>query len=136
VDKRGSRKRVGRPAGQRPMIAMRVDPDLYRDLEHSAARRKIPIAHDAANRLRQSFHWDQAFGEQKKLIADTRQAIAKNKEAALRDWGFQPVAGRDGLWVESVKIKPAEMLALNPALEIMIERIVILTLEKMKERQA
>jgi hypothetical protein len=131
---KGIKKRVGRPAGKRPVIAMRIHPDLYRQLEQSAARRKIPIAEDAANRIQQSFHWDTAIGSVKKLEAQADEVIASGKESALRYWGFQPVLGRSGHWVETDKLQPEQLLALNPQLETIIERIVLSTLEKAKKK--
>ena len=133
MEKRGAKKRVGRPEGKRPVIAMRIDPDLYKKLAQSAAKRKIPIAADAANRLEQSFQWDQTAEGQKKLVADHQDVIAKGKEAAMQEWRIQPVVGRDGLFVDIDKIKPHEMVALNPALESLIEQVVLRTLEKARQ---
>lgn len=131
MEKRAKKKRVGRPEGRRPVIAMRVHPDLYKDLAASAEKRKITLAEDAANRLRQSFDWDKAFGDTRKMMADHDKVLEGGRDSALRQWGFQPVIGRPGHWVETDKIKPEQMLALDPALENFIERIVERTLQRL-----
>ena len=135
MDKRSSKKRpVGRPRGKRPMIAMRIDHDLFGQLEVSAKARKIPVAADAANRLRQSFDWDKQFGSISELQAHEERVIASGKVEAMRAWGIEHVRGRPGHFVETSKISQEEIVALNPALEALIERVVLRTLAGKGER--
>jgi hypothetical protein len=130
--KKAARKRAARPT-RRPVIAMRVHNPLYEQIKNSAAKRHLSISEEAENRLQQSFQWDQTAEGQKNLIAAAEHVIAGGKEAAMRQWGMVPVGGRPGHWIEADKVDHQEMIALNPALETLIERVVIRTLEKAKQ---
>ena len=90
MSKRATKKRpVGRPrTGKRPVIAMRIHPDLYEQIMQSAIERKVSIAEDATNRLQQSLDWDRTAGDVRKMIADAERVIAGEKEAALRKMGL------------------------------------------------
>jgi hypothetical protein len=136
LDKHRNKKRhVGRPkTGPRPVIAMRMHPNLYAEVLASAAARRLSIAEEAARRIQQSFDWDRTHGEANKLIADAQEVIAGGKEVALRRCGIHPVIGRPGLWVEIDKISLEEIVALNPMLENLVETLVARILEKKSTR--
>jgi hypothetical protein len=127
---------VKRPKTSIVQLKVRLNEPLRARLDKSARQREprgISLNSEIVNRLEQSFHWDQTLGDTNKMLADARKIIAGEREAALRQWGFLPVGGRPGVWVESDKIKPDAMLALNPELESFVERIVTRTLEKAKD---
>src|SRR5690242_17281954 len=102
MSKRVKRKPVGRPPGQRPVIAMRIHPDLHEQLVQSAADQKIPLAEDAANRLRQSFDID-------KLLEEAKTARNAERIQAIREAGCQIV--RDAGGNVTVNVSPELLLA-------------------------
>lgn len=121
-------------------LKVRMGEPLRAQLDKSARQRGprgISLNAEIVNRLEQSFYWDKEYGDAvkmaNKIIADAREVSAGEKDIALRKMGIHPVIGRPGHFVEIDKIKPTEMIELNPALETLIERIVVRTLEKAKQ---
>ena len=49
-------------------------------LVRSAFARNLSLSEDAENRIQQSFHWDQAFGDVKKMRAEARAAMERGVE--------------------------------------------------------
>jgi hypothetical protein len=58
------RKRIGRPAGRKPLLNLRIDQSLYDDLKVAA---EGTLSEEAVRRLRQSFERDKEFGRWRQL---------------------------------------------------------------------
>ena len=113
-------------------IKIRLTEPLRLQIEKAAKGHGVSMNAEMIERLTRSFHRDEAEDAIRTLMREADEAMRGGKEAALRAWGFQPVGGRPGLWVETDKIAPQEMVALNPALEALIEKVVLRTLERAK----
>jgi hypothetical protein len=107
---------------QRADIKIRLTEGLRSKIEKAAKQRGVSMNAEMIERISRTIAKDDAEGDVRQWMADARDVIGKGRDAALRAWGFQPVAGRPGLWIESDKIRPQEMIALNPELEALIER--------------
>jgi hypothetical protein len=96
------KKPVGRPrTGKRPVIAIRVHNDLYEQIVQSAAARDLSISEESENRIKQSFEWDEKFGDARKMIADVHAMQARAVEATLSKADYQRVALDQGVvWAE------------------------------------
>ena len=96
------KRRVGRPrTGKRPVLAIRVHTDLYKEIRQSAAARDLSLSEEAENRIKQSFEWDEKFGDVNKMIADGRATLERGFQAALSQAGYQRVQLDQGtIWAE------------------------------------
>jgi hypothetical protein len=96
------KKQVGRPrTGKRPVIAMRVHNDVYKQLYRSARAHELSMSEEAEHRIRQAFEWETAHGNVRKMLADVRAVLAGGVEADLSKLGFQRVALDQGtVWAK------------------------------------
>jgi hypothetical protein len=155
--KRGSKK-LGRPAKfttHRVNVSFRLQQHIYEEIKKTGAAAGRSISEEIERRIERLSEWVKEHGtvqkmaaeahakaqkvvedarvEAQKMLAEADEVIASGKEAALHDWRIQPVAGRAGVYVDVDKINPQEMVELNPALETIIERVILRTLEKAKQ---
>jgi hypothetical protein len=77
---------------------IRIRPELRRQLERAAAKRKVPVAVEAVTRLEASFTHDAAALEQTELLEAIRTSIATTVSSALEglvDHGLKKKATSD-----------------------------------------
>lgn len=69
VEKRSvKKKRPGRPAtGKRPVIAMRMHPDVYAKICAEAELHKFSISEEAEHQIKLSFEWADKIAEMRRL---------------------------------------------------------------------
>lgn len=117
---------------QKADIKIRLTEALRAKIEKAAKTRGVSMNSEMIDRLSVSFERAEAAQNVQEWLADARKVVQQGRDQALRSWGFVPVTGRPGHWIESDKLTQQEMVALNPALETLIERVVLRTLEKAK----
>jgi len=124
VKKPAKKKRAGRPVtfeSPRVSIAARLQTPLHERIKRDAENAGWSVSREIERRLERSFEWEEQFGSIKQLHDDAQRVINRGREGALAQWGIKPVAGRRGLYFEGDSI-PDDLVALNPALETLIER--------------
>jgi hypothetical protein len=97
-----SKKRRGRPrTGRRPVVSVRVHEPLYEAIRQSAGEHGLNISEEVGRRVQQSFDWERQFGDAKRLMAETQQAMKGELEAVLREKGYQRLRLAEGVvWAE------------------------------------
>lgn len=103
MEKKRSKRKAGRPrTGKRPVLALRVHEDLYEEIRGSAARLKLSISEEAARRVSMSFEWEKQLGDMQSALAEHREVLKGDFEAALRTKGYTPIPTMDGkhMWAE------------------------------------
>jgi hypothetical protein len=137
---KAKKSKVGRPEGRRPVLAMRIDQALYDKIAKVAATAGRSVAEEAAGRLNLSIirndaelRWIDAENQVRMWLDEQAAALKNEREAALRQWGYQPVQDTNGtFWAEpgiaigefTGVINPAITDALQQMLEPMIENAI------------
>lgn len=123
------------PSGtQRPVLQFRVHPDTYEDIKKSAKKLKLSISEEASRRLDRYAEYVKAMEDVRQWLRDHEETVKKGRDAALRQWGFVPVGGRPGHWIEADLVSESEMIALNPALEALIDKAVERAIERVTQK--
>lgn len=78
-------------------LKVRLREPMRARLEKSAKQRGISLNAEIANRLEQSFDWDEKFGDSRKMLAEHEEVLRSGLEAAMRHEGYQPVRLDQGI---------------------------------------
>ena len=130
--KPSAKKRIGRPPGRRPVLALRIDQSMYDDIQRTSKEAGRTMAEETIRRLHRYDEYVDGFGDVKKWQAEARRTIERGVDAALTHKGFRKVAGRE-LWIGPGELEET-YIALNPQLDTVIERAVMLALQKVKDQ--
>src|SRR5262249_12681449 len=123
-------------AARKADIKIRLTEPLRLQIEKSAKAHGVSMNAEMISRLDRSFKRDETDDAIRNTMRDAKAVLNKGRDAALRDWGFQQVAGRPGHWIETSKIADdTEMLALNPAVKALIDEAVLRTIEALAAAQ-
>lgn len=120
-----------RTGGENPVIAGRVSPDLHKRIKDSAKASGRSMSEELAFRAEQAFNFEAGFESIRKVRAQEELIIRLGRDAALTQWKIRPMPGRPG-WFYEGDVPPHEMVALNPAIESLIEKVVDRTVRKLK----
>jgi hypothetical protein len=93
LKKSGDKGRSRRPPGHSPVIAVRVPEFLYRRIKESAKRSKRTMSEEMASLIERTFEFQDAFGEIKNMMAESKRVTKENLKAEMRRQGWRRIHG-------------------------------------------
>jgi hypothetical protein len=132
-----TKKKVGRPAKYqepRVSIAARLQSNVYDRIKEEAERKGRSISEQIEHRLTLSFQWEDSEGAARKFLEETMAVQKSGFKAALRHAGYIPIHDINGtFWAEPGMEVGKFTGVINPAIEEVIERVVMRALKKASE---
>jgi hypothetical protein len=86
-------KKSIRPVGRSPTIYVRVAQPLHQRIRASARRSKRTMSEEMATLLANAFDWQDAFGDVKSFLAESKRMTRDNLQAEMRRQGWTPLVG-------------------------------------------
>ena len=81
---------------KRLVIAGRVPSKLHQRIQEAAASSGRTMSEELAWRAEQSFEWEKAHGDRRRMLAETRAILEGQQQAGLSKAGWTKVAGIGG----------------------------------------
>jgi hypothetical protein len=130
----GKRSKPKAKAGENPVIAGRVSPDLHQKIKDAAKASGRSMSEELAFRAEQAFNFEAGFESIRKVQDQEELVVRLGREAALTHWNIRPMPGRPG-WYYTGDVPPQELVAITPSVQTIMERIADLAVERALMRE-